>query len=123
LRSRRKIDVISASNLLKGKRLKVAMHVKVEGSLLEYIGNLDMKKPAERRKLENEIRESIQTKCRSLVRMMQEKQTDPFGIGQYVRNAVPVGVWRHMDWKKVYADADISVHIQVKIKDYGKLQH
>ncbi|MDR9854898.1 Ger(x)C family spore germination protein [Paenibacillus sp. VCA1] len=123
LRSRRKIHVVSASNLLQGKRLKVDMDIKVEGSLLEYIGDLDMKKQAEQHKLEEEIRKAIQAKCRSLIRMLQEKQTDPFGIGQYVRNSLPVGVWHRLDWRKVYADADISVRVHVRIKDYGKLQH
>ncbi|MEC0242471.1 Ger(x)C family spore germination protein [Paenibacillus dokdonensis] len=123
LSSHRKVDVISSQGLLNNKQLKVVLHIHLQGSLLEYIGNLDMKKQPDQRKLEREMQEAIQAKCKSLIHMMQEQQTDPLGIGQYVRNAVPHDVWHKMDWKRVYSDADISVRVNVRIKDYGKLLH
>lgn len=123
LSSRRKVDVISSSGLLNNKRLKVALNIQVKGSLLEYIGDLDMKKQADQRKMEQELQRAIQARCSSLIHMMQEKQTDPLGIGQYVRNKLPHKLWHRLDWNDVYANADISVHVDVHIKDYGKLLH
>ncbi len=123
LSSHRKVNVLSSKGLLQNKRLKVSLRINLQGSLLEYIGDLDMKKQRDQRKLESEITEAVQSKCAALIRLMQEKKTDPLGIGQYVRNSIPHDTWHKLDWKQVYADADISVQVHVRIKDYGKLLH
>ncbi|BFH63232.1 Ger(x)C family spore germination protein [Paenibacillus azoreducens] len=123
LSSRRKVEILSAKGLANNKQLKASLHIQLEGSLLEYIGDLDMKKQADQRKLEREMRDAIQAKCESLLHMMQMKHSDALGIGQYVRNKIPYETWSKLDWKKVYADADISVQVHVRIKDYGKLLH
>lgn len=123
LSSHRKVKVLSSDHLLEGKKLKVAIHINVHGSLLEYIGDLDMKKSADQKKLEHQMQREIQNKCKSLIATMQKEQTDPLGIGQRVRNSIPHNVWNKLPWKDIYSKADITVQVDVNIKDYGKMLH
>lgn len=68
------VDVISSSGLLNNKRLKEGLNIHVKGSFLEYIGDLDMKKQADQRKMEQELQRAIQTRCSSLIHMMQKNR-------------------------------------------------
>lgn len=123
LSSKRKIKVLSTRGIREGRPIQVALRIKLSGSLLEYIGELDMKKRSDQRKLEAELEKAINRKCQNLIDHMQEKKSDPMGIGQYVRNSVPHSVWKQLKWEEVFSKADISVHVDVKIRDYGKLLH
>ncbi|MBB3130688.1 spore germination protein [Paenibacillus rhizosphaerae] len=123
LSSKRKIKVLSTRGIREGRPIQVALRIKLSGSLLEYIGELDMKKPSDQRKLEAELEQTINRKCQKLIDHMQEKKSDPMGIGQYVRNSIPHSVWKQLKWEEVFSKADISVHVDVKIRDYGKMLH
>ncbi|MCM3000926.1 Ger(x)C family spore germination protein [Paenibacillus cellulositrophicus] len=123
LSSKRRIKVLSTRDILEGRPIQVALRIRLSGSLLEYIGALDMKKRTDQRKLEAELEKTINRKCQKLIDHMQEKKSDPMGIGQYVRNSIPHSVWKQLKWEEVFSKADISVHVDVKIRDYGKSLH
>ncbi|KAF9142052.1 hypothetical protein BGX30_003439 [Mortierella sp. GBA39] len=102
LSSKRRIKVLSTRDILEGRPIQ---------------------KRTDQRKLEAELEKTINRKCQKLIDHMQEKKSDPMGIGQYVRNSIPHSVWKQLKWEEVFSKADISVHVDVKIRDYGKSLH
>lgn len=105
-----------------GESFRADINLKVEGSLLEYIGDSPLKEEANLQKLEAAIEASISARAQQLVRQMQKYKVDSIGIGKDVRNSLHFEEWKRLDWDSVYAKMDIQVHTDVKIKSTGRFE-
>lgn len=120
--SRRDVKVTRTGPILEGLGLKVDLRLKIRGSMLEYSGDLRLERPEDQRKLEAEAARYVQGKCQSIIATMQEAKADGIGIGQYVRNTMSYREWRKLDWPEAFSRAKIDVHVEISIKDFGKIQ-
>ncbi|MBB6635886.1 Ger(x)C family spore germination protein [Cohnella thailandensis] len=120
--SRRKIKVRSLPSLSRGTGPKVTVKVSLSGSLLEYVGTVEVSKRAEQAKLEKEIAKFVKLRCERLIRRMQDARADAIGIGQYVRNSMRYSDWEKLDWAETFSKAEIDVEVGVRIRNFGKRQ-
>ncbi|MBB6669618.1 Ger(x)C family spore germination protein [Cohnella nanjingensis] len=121
IHSRRKIRFSSVKGLTAGTPLKVTIHLRIRGSLLEFYGGEALDNAANQKKLEAGMSRYVEEKCNALIALMQQNKTDSIGIGQHVRNAMKYASWRQLEWDDTFSKADITVRADVKIKDIGKL--
>ncbi|MGG4106107.1 Ger(x)C family spore germination protein [Paenibacillus lautus] len=116
--STRKVKVIRGMQGIE----KVAYHVKVTGSVLEYIGDTRLNNDLERRELEQRISQYISKKADAIIALMKKNQVDNIGIGTYVRNRAGYEQWKKMNWRQELQKLPVECSIEVHIKDYGKFR-
>lgn len=116
LTSKRKVKVEHADT----ERAKVAIHVHLKGSILEYTGPLKLDNPSNRREIAKTVSEHLTERANKMVKFMQKHQVDSLGIGQYVRNSLSHNEWQSMNWRDVYSKADIECYVHIKIRNIGK---
>jgi len=120
--SDRKIRILSSPDtLLNSNKLKVAIDLNIIGSLLEYSGELNMKKEEDQKKLEALMVRLVEKKSLELLSIMQKNRVDSIGIGQYARNLISFTEWLKLPRREIISNAEITVHAHVKIKDFGRL--
>jgi spore germination protein len=100
----------------------VTISVKINGSILEYIGKLTLSNDADRHKLEQMIAKDLSERGNQMIKLMQENKVDSVGIGMYVRNSMSYKAWKSLDWRDVYSKMNVKCNVEVKIKDYGKFK-
>lgn len=115
--SKRKIKVAPGKD---GAPFKVDVYIDASGSVLEYIGELDLNNSSDRNKIEQLVSDYIKTKSEEMVKIVQEHKIDCFGFGKYIRNSLSYAQWNNMDWYEVYPDIEVKCHAKVRIKDAGK---
>ena len=115
--SSRKIKV----NRLDERDLSVQIEIKARGSLLGYTGELDLSDEQDRRKLTVLIEEAITKEAETIVKTMQQHQTDSIGIGQYVRNSMSYSEWKELDWREAFAELNVRIDTKFEINDYGNV--
>jgi spore germination protein len=101
---------------------KVTFHVKVTGSVLEYIGDAKLSNDRERRELEQRISQYISKKGDAMIALMKKHQVDNLGIGSHVRNRVGYEQWKKMNWRQELQKIPVECSFDVHIKDYGKFR-
>ncbi|RCX20584.1 spore germination protein [Fontibacillus phaseoli] len=114
INSRKKIKIKKNQN---GKYV-ANIGLKIEGGVLEYIGNLDLS-TSDKNKLEGIMSEYISQQAKRIVGKLQHNRTDSLGIGQHVRNKMSYKAWKDTDWEDIYANMDIQVHAKFMIKNFG----
>ncbi|MCA1296497.1 Ger(x)C family spore germination protein [Paenibacillus sp. alder61] len=114
IKSKRKIKV---KKIREGK-YAADINIRIEGGVLEYIGNLDLTKP-DRKKLEGLIGEYVTKRTERILAKLQRIGADPVGIGQYVRNKMTYSAWKESDWNDLYANMEFHVHTRFIIKNFG----
>lgn len=122
INSKRKIKVTHDGPITNGENITVDLHVKLKGSLLNYTGNLNLSINENQRKLERLMAKHIEHEADAIIKTTQEHHVDPIGIGQYVRNSMPYQQWKSLQWREVYPNINVNVHIDAQIQEYGKLQ-
>jgi spore germination protein len=90
------------------------------GSLSEYSGELNLDNQEDKKKLEEDISESIQDKCIGLLKSLAEMESDPIGFGEIVRTKHN-GYWKSIIWKDVYKYAAFKVEAGIKLEFYGAM--
>lgn len=116
--SSRKVKVIHDAEGIK----KVTFHVKITGSVLEYIGESRLSIDRERHELERRISKKISEKAEAMISLMKQHQVDNLGIGRYVRNSIGYEQWKKMNWREELEKLPVECTFDVKIKDYGKFR-
>lgn len=117
-------------NTLESKRMvtvkspsEIQVNLEVKGGIDEYTGHLELTEDEVQKEIEKDLAKYIKETGEKLIKQMQEKQTDSFGLGQYVRNQSSYKKWKKMNWKEeIYPDAKITLNIDVKIKGFGSVK-
>lgn len=126
-------QIAMLSGLMSARRVKVnrgrdgqttvTFSIRIQGSILEYIGPYKLSNDSEKRKLENQIEAYIAGKSEEMVALMQKNRVDSLGIGMHVRNSMSYKEWNSKKWNdELYPDIRVQFKISVKIKDYGKFR-
>jgi germination protein, Ger(x)C family len=97
----------------------VDINIKMEGSVLEYFGALDLESEKDRSTIEKLASEQIQAKAKELIAAMQSNRVDSLGLGKNIRSTLQYAKWHNMDWRDTYQHMDVQCHVKVRIKDYG----
>jgi spore germination protein len=118
--SQRKIKVKRPKDAL--SNIEVDIQLDVQGSVLEYIGNLDISKYNDQHQLERKMEQYVNKESELLIKKMQENGCDSIGIGQYVRIGMKYKDWKQLDWRNEFPNIKVKVTSQIKIKDFGKFQ-
>ncbi|GAA0359955.1 Ger(x)C family spore germination protein [Bacillus horti] len=113
--SKRKIKVQRGQ----GDQIKVNIELNVMGSLLEYIGKLDITVDGNVHILEEAVAREVEKSAQKVVELLQSNGADSLGIGMYVRNSMTAKEWKELDYKKQYPTIDVSVQAKVVIKNIG----
>lgn len=103
-----------------GGPFKVDVYIEVTGSVLEYIGKLDLNSSSDRNKIEQLISDYAKINAEKMIKSVQEQRVDSFGLGKYVRSSLSYEQWSHLNWDEVYPDIEVNCHTKVRIKDAGK---
>ncbi|MEK5479362.1 Ger(x)C family spore germination protein [Paenibacillus sp. FSL R5-0407] len=99
------------------------IYIKFNGSVLEYVGDMNLTSSADRSKLENLLNEHVVQQCEKVVKKLQKHRTDSIGIGQHVRNKMSYKAWMDSPWDEMYAKMEIRVHAKSKIRNFGNYYH
>lgn len=118
LLSDRKINV-NASDI---NQITANIKIDLRGSILQYIGELNISEKSGRTKLEKDIERHIEERVEAMVKGMQELNVDSVGIGKYVRAELTYEEWKNTDWKKAYKNIDVTCDVNVTIRDYGTIE-
>lgn len=119
LASQRSIKVTSTSDK---NRFNIDVYIKTTGSVLEYIGALNLENEKDRKKIERLISEYITSRAEEMIANMQKHNVDSLGIGKHVRGILGYKRWKSLDWHKVYQDVEVKCHVKVRIKDFGMFE-
>lgn len=114
--SKRKIKVERTAS----QKTKVHITLKLNGSILEYNGDMNLREWGNQYKLERLLTQYIRNTLKKTIAELQKKKVDPLGIGQHVRNSMTYEEWKALDWESFYSSLDIECHVQVRIKDIGE---
>ncbi|MDF2652158.1 MAG: germination protein Ger(x)C family [Paenibacillus sp.] len=100
--------------------IQVKLDIKIQGSVLEYIGDLELVEETDKTKLEALVSAYLSKETEKMIQFMQQNQADSIGIGKAVRNSMSYEQWKQLDWKQVYPQVKVTCQIQVMMRDYGK---
>ncbi|MGC6588774.1 Ger(x)C family spore germination protein [Paenibacillus sp. Dod16] len=125
-------EIVMFSSLISSRKVKVTRgaqgvdkvtyHIKVTGTVLEYIGDARLSNDRERHELEKRISKYISKKGDRIITLMKQHQVDSLGIGTVVRNRVGYAQWKKMNWRQELQKLPVECLVEVHIKDYGKFR-
>ncbi|CAM3877459.1 Ger(x)C family spore germination protein [Aeromicrobium ponti] len=97
---------------------EIKININLKAIIREYNdGTLNKQKI---KKVENALKEEIETKSEEMIQQFQEKGIDPLGIGEEVRTRTRQ--WDQKKWKELYPDIKITVQAKVKIMESGVIE-
>ncbi|TMU86652.1 Ger(x)C family spore germination protein [Bacillus sp. BHET2] len=102
------------------KPISVKMSIELKGSVLEYTKDELTDSEKSQKKMEKEINEYLIKKSKELLKLTQELNVDPIGIGGYVRNKLSYEDWKKLNWEEVYPTIDMNVDIKMKLINAGQ---
>ncbi|MBO7746649.1 Ger(x)C family spore germination protein [Paenibacillus sp. MWE-103] len=105
-----------------GDKTKVVISAKLHGSLLEYMGGLDLGRREDVKKLEAEVGAYLSGEAERVMKKMQAKGADSAGVGTYVRNHMGYAAWKKVNWERVYPNVDVECRIRMTIDNVGKMK-
>lgn len=100
------------------EKLVINIDIVTDVNIGEILGNEDFISEKPRKVLENYAEAQIRKDIESLVKKAQnEYKTDFLGFGEHVKRSMP-NVWRSIekDWDDVFADAEIKVSVDIRIR-------
>ncbi|SFI72987.1 spore germination protein [Paenibacillus sp. UNC496MF] len=105
-----------------GSKTKVAINVKLHGSVLEYVGGLELGRPEDVKKLEAKVGAYLSEEAKRVMKRMQAKGADSAGIGTCVRNHMGYAAWKRANWETLYPNVDVQCRIRMTIDNVGKMK-
>ncbi|SEO01360.1 Ger(x)C family spore germination protein [Paenibacillus sp. OV219] len=121
------LEVVLANSKMSGKmvggRPRLAVDLRVEGSVGEVECRIDLTKISTIQELERRAKETLTRILRSSLNAGQKKfKSDYFGFGNAIHRSNPQA-WKQVqkDWDEHFEDAVIDLHVQVKIKRTGTI--
>lgn len=117
--SNRKIQVERGKQ---ARDYKVTIEVEISGSVLEYMGELDITKPENQKLLEKRMSAYLTKEGQRIIDKMQTSKVDSLGIGKFVRNKMRYKEWKAIDWHEEFPKVEVKSKVVIGIKDYGKFK-
>ncbi|MFC4810702.1 Ger(x)C family spore germination protein [Paenibacillus sp. GCM10023250] len=105
-----------------GNTTKVIISAGLHGSVLEYMGGLDLGRQENVKQLEAKAGAYLSEEADRVMKRMQAKGADGAGIGTYVRNHMGYAAWRKTDWEARYPNVDVECRIRMTIDNVGKMK-
>jgi spore germination protein len=102
------------------RNMTVEVILDLKGSVLEYTGTMDLSKEKYQRQLEKQVENYLITNSKKLLIKLQKFQTDPIGIGTFVRNRLSYESWNKMKWNEIYSNLNFKVKVKVDLINTGK---
>ncbi|MEW9673117.1 Ger(x)C family spore germination protein [Ammoniphilus sp. 3BR4] len=111
-------------SVIKNGRPHYKINVHIEGDLMEKSNEqFDVNKPGMIAKIEKEMSERSEKSQAKLIRQTQEKESDIFGFGEYVRAKHPEYWNEHIKteekWREMYKDVTFDSQVSVSIRRVG----
>ncbi|MEH7444610.1 Ger(x)C family spore germination protein [Bacillus sp. JJ1122] len=98
------------------------MTIKLDSRLLEVNQSLDLKNPANVKKLEKIISKKMKSEVENLLEYTKSKKSDPFGFGEVYRGSVKHTNLTHSKWHDLYDKSKINVIIDFTIIRTGVVE-
>ncbi|WP_199614773.1 Ger(x)C family spore germination protein [Paenibacillus alkalitolerans] len=124
-KSRVSVDIDKAQRMIEPSvergRVKIAIHLRGEGTVEENNSRLDFSIPENLRLAENALERTIREQTRKMIEDVQKKyEADIFGFGEELHKK-DNKAWRRLkkDWDKKFAEARISVDADFALKRAG----
>jgi spore germination protein KC len=121
------IETIRSKTNINGKmgkgKPKINISVFTEGNISDAECNIDLSKPENITKLEQEYKKNIQKKMEGAIKTVQRNyHSDIFGFGQVLYRADPRG-WKHLEphWEQEFENLEVSVNVNAKIRRLGTI--
>jgi spore germination protein len=116
IKSSRKLKVLKNNT----EGIHVQLDVKIQGSVMEYLGNLELSEEKDRTKLEALVSAYLEKEAEKMIGIMQQNHADSIGVGKVVRNSMSYKEWKQLDWEQMYPKIKVTCHAKVIMRDYGK---
>ncbi|WP_158651603.1 Ger(x)C family spore germination protein [Mesobacillus jeotgali] len=112
----------SEINLLSKENPQFELKVKLKTRLLEINQALDLKNPAELKKLEKKLNEKITADIEHLIKKARKSGADPFGFGEIYRKSVRHANLTTEKWHGMYPDSKVDVKIEFEVMRTGVVE-
>lgn len=107
--------------ITKDGEVKFSVLLKGTGLLQENNSNLDVRKPEDLKKIENEFaKETKKEVLKTIKKVQTEYGIDIFGFGETLHHKYP-SKWKTLknNWDEYFANTEITVTTEIKIKEIG----
>lgn len=102
------------------KRVEVTLNLRLKIEITDYPRNQLYKKQVIE-KLNKKLSEMLTNDAVAAIKVLQEANSDSFGIGRRLIAHYP-DYWKQVDWKKEYANASITPHVDLEIIGHGIIE-
>lgn len=92
--------------------------VQLKGMHSEKTRNYTPLTPKNIKTMQNEIAQVLKPKLEDTVKKLQQLNSDVINFGEELRVQQP-GLWKAVDWKKIYPTVPFEVQVKVKIENNG----
>lgn len=122
------VEVTRSQSIVKGKivrgKPKILIDLYTEENISEVQCKLDLTKPETILKLEKLAEENMKKILEAAIDKAKKNKTDIFGFGNFIEDASPKA-WTMLkdDWDKEFANLDISINVDVKIRRLGTINN
>ncbi|GJM73841.1 spore germination protein KC [Paenibacillus macerans] len=106
---------------INGEEVSFTVWLSGEGEINENNANLDLSKPDNVKKVEDELNRRLTEKVEQTVALVQKQyRADIFELGETLHRKHPY-VWKRMkkDWDRRFVNADIEFRVHMKISGHG----
>jgi spore germination protein KC len=98
--------------------LKIKVEIDLDVGIAEIMGSTDFIKSPGKQKLIKAAEDKVEGDIKKVYTMIRDKyKADVFGFGRRIEMKMP-GIWKQIkqDWDKFYAELEIDVDVNVKIR-------
>lgn len=114
------VDTKMKVNHTGGHRIKVDIHLEVQGNIIETTYSSDFTKEGNINSMEADIEKELTKRAEKLIDKLQSKlKSDILFIGLKVKGYHYRDLWQRIDWEKEFPNAEIHVTYDVKIRRIG----
>ncbi|WP_018757972.1 Ger(x)C family spore germination protein [Paenibacillus terrigena] len=103
------------------RHMRATIKLQIYGEINDYVPNVDLNIGSEQIKLEKRLKKQFETEVQAMLKLLQQLELDPIGIGQYVRNQMSYTAWKALDWRKAYSQMDITCEADIRIKHVPRI--
>lgn len=112
----------SEINLTNKEKLEFEMDIHLNTRLLEINKAVDLKDPANLKKIDKKISEKIEKDIEDLILKSKELGSDPFGLGEIYRKSVRGSNLTTEKWHEMYPDSKVNVKVDLEIIRTGVVE-
>ncbi|MFC3038803.1 Ger(x)C family spore germination protein [Virgibacillus xinjiangensis] len=110
------------TKLVDKEELRYQTNVKVQFRLDEFSEVIVVEDEKVAELFEKEIAKKMEEEYGSLLRKLQDMQSDPFGFGKYYRLQKKNGEMTSDEWRELYPDISVDFNVDAELIHYGTIQ-